>query len=112
MVESFLECVDILFEVGFEGYCEDVVEAVEVILVIHILRVGSDVADPVELVGYFCGGPVGEEVVLLTIEIDPHEIHLQYVPYKLLGGSIPVEEGQFIMAVDSPGRYLVDFNPK
>ena len=58
VVESFFKGVDILFEVGFEGDGEDVVEAIEVILVVHILGVGSDVANPIELVGYFCGGSV------------------------------------------------------
>ena len=53
-----------------------------------------------------------EEVVLLAIEVDPHEVHLDYIPHILFLWLLPVEKSWLIELVNRPSRNFIDLDPK
>ncbi len=63
---------------GFEGNGEDVIKSVHALLIVELLQMlTANVGHSVELVSDLCQGFIAKEVLLLAVEVDAHEVHLQ-----------------------------------
>jgi hypothetical protein len=112
-VEAF-ESIDVLLDDRLERDSEDVVEVVTSVVGVEVLGIVSKtlVRESVELIGDFSEGLAREEIVLLAVEVDAHEVHLNDVANILFGGLIAVEEAGLVVLVDSLCRNLVDLYPE
>jgi hypothetical protein len=66
--------------------------------------------EAVELIRDLGQGASAEEVVLLAVEVDAHEVHLHHVPDVLLRRFVAIEEAGLVVLSDCPSGDLIDLD--
>jgi hypothetical protein len=107
-----VHCLHVLLQVGFKGNGKDVVEIVLALLRVQVLRVALVILmrNAMKLIGYFCQGLALKKEVLLTVEVDPHKIHLHRIPHIVLLALLTVEVLLLVLLPYGLSADLIDLN--